>query len=85
MPIVRVTVTNTGGVAARSVVVHPVGVYSVPSSTCATLMPGQSCVAEVQFCPSSPNHYLNTLMVTGEDADTGSALHASVALVGTAT
>ena len=85
MPIVPVTVTNTGGVAIRYVVVHPVGVYSVPSSTCGTLMPGQSCVAKVQFCPSSPNHYLNTLTVTGEDAVTGSAVHASITLNGTAT
>jgi hypothetical protein len=85
MPIVLVTITNTGSVAARSVVVHPVGVYSVPSSTCATLTPGQSCVAKVQFCPTSPNHYLDTLMVTGQNAVTGSPLHASIALDGTAT
>jgi hypothetical protein len=85
MPIVRVTITNTGGVAARSVVVHPVGVYSVPSSTCTTLIPGHSCVAEVQFCPTSPNHYLDTLMVTGQDAVSGSSLHASITLDGTAT
>jgi hypothetical protein len=85
MPIVLVTITNTGSVAARSVVVHPVGVYSVPSSTCATLAPGQSCVAKVQFCPTSPNHYLDTLMVTGQTAVTGSPLRASIALDGTAT
>src|SRR5271166_4445303 len=43
MPIVPVTITNTGGVAISSVVVHPVGVYSIPSNTCTTtLMPGQS-------------------------------------------
>jgi hypothetical protein len=85
MPIELVTITNTGGGTARSVVVHPVGVYSVPSSTCTTLTPGQVCVAEVQFCPTSPNHYLDTLMVTGEDAATGSRLQASVTLDGTAT
>jgi len=85
MPILAVTVTNTSGVAVRSVVVHPVGVYSVPSSTCSTLMPGQSCVAKVQFCPTSPNHYLNTLVVTGENAATGSPLRASITLNGTAT
>jgi hypothetical protein len=85
MPIVNVTITNTGGATARSVVVHPVGVYSVPSSTCSTLLAGQSCVAEVQFCPTSPNHYLNTLMVTGEDAATGSTVRASIPLDGTAT
>ena len=85
MPIVKVTVTNTGGAALRSVVVHPVGVYSVPSSTCSTLMPGQSCVAKVQFCPTSPNHYVNTLSVTGENAATGSPLQTSVTLNGIAT
>jgi hypothetical protein len=85
MPIVPVTITNTGGVTVRSIVVHPVGVYSVPSSTCTTLTPGQSCVAHVQFCPSSPNHYLDTLMVTGQNAVTGAALHASITLDGTAT
>ena len=85
MPIVKVTVTNTGGAALRSVVVHPVGVYSVPSSTCSTLAPGQSCVAKVQFCPTSPNHYLNTLMITGEDAATGAPMHASIQLNGIAT
>lgn len=85
MPIVPVTVINTGGVAVRSIVVHPVGVYSVPSSTCTTLRPGQSCVADVQFCPNSPNHYPATLMVTGQDAVTGSSLQASITLDGTAT
>ena len=85
MPIVAVTITNTTGVTVRSVVVHPVGVYSVPSSTCATLAPGQSCVAKVQFCPTSPNHYLDTLVVTGQDAATGSPVHASITLNGTAT
>jgi hypothetical protein len=85
MPIVPVTVTNTGRVTLRSVVVHPVGVYSVPSSTCGTLTPGQSCVAKVQFCPTSPNHYLDTLSVTGEDAATGAPVHASITLNGIAT
>jgi hypothetical protein len=85
MPIVVVTVTNTGGVTIRSVVVHPVGVYSVPSSSCSTLTSGQSCVARVQFCPTSPNHYLDTLVVTGQDAVTGSTLHTSIPLDGTAT
>jgi hypothetical protein len=85
MPIVPVTIINTGGVGVRSIVVHPVGVYSIPSSTCTTLMPGQSCVAEVQFCPTSPNHYLDALIVTGQDMVTGSPLRASITLDGTAT
>jgi hypothetical protein len=84
MPIVPVTITNIGGVAVSSIVVHPVGVYSIPSNTCTTtLMPGQSCGAQVQFCPTSPGHYLNTLLVTG--ATTGSPLQASITLDGTAT
>jgi hypothetical protein len=85
MPIVNVTITNSGGVPVRSVVVHPVGVYSVPSSNCSTLYPGQSCVAEVQFCPTSPGRYVNTLMVTGQNAVTGSPLNAEITLDGTAT
>ncbi len=86
MPIVPVTVTNTGGVAVSSIVVHPVGVYSIPSSTCTTtLMPGQSCGAQVQFCPSSPGHYLDALVVTGKDAVTGAPLQLSITLDGTAT
>jgi hypothetical protein len=86
MPIVPVTITNTGGVAVSSIVVHQVGVYSIPSNTCTkTLMPGQSCGAQVQFCPTWPGHYLDTLQVTGEDAVTGSPLQASITLDGTAT
>jgi hypothetical protein len=85
MPIVPVTITNTGGVTVSSIVVHPVGVYSVPSSTCTTLTPGQSCVAHVQFCPTSKGTYLNTLVITGKDAVNGSALQLTSALHGTAT
>jgi hypothetical protein len=85
MPIVPVTVTNTGHAAVGSIVVHPVGVYSVPSNNCTTLAPGQHCVANVQFCPTSPNHYLNTLLVTGRNAVTGSSVQAKVTLDGTAT
>jgi hypothetical protein len=85
MPIVAVTITNTGTVVIDSIVVHPVGVYSVPSSTCATLLPGRSCTAQVQFCPASPGHYLDSLVVTGAVPATGSPVHASVTLNGTAT
>jgi hypothetical protein len=85
MPIVHVTITNTGGAAVSSIVVHPVGVYSVPSNTCANLAPGQSCSADVQFCPTSPGHYVNALSVTGEVAVTRSSLQASATLDGTAT
>jgi hypothetical protein len=85
MPIVPVTITNTGGVAVRAIVVHPTGVYSVPSSTCSVLMPGQSCVAKVQFCPSAPGQYQNTLMITGTDAFTATPIQTSITLHGTAT
>jgi predicted lipoprotein with Yx(FWY)xxD motif len=86
MPIVSVTINDTSGHAISSIVVNPVGVYSVPSSTCTTtLMPGQSCTAQVQFCPSSPGNYVNTLVVTGRDVVTGSPLEASITLDGTAT
>jgi cytoskeletal protein RodZ len=85
MPIVPVTITNTGGVVVNSVVVHPVGVYSIPSNTCTTtLMPGQSCSAQVQFCPTSPGHYVDTLLVTGQDAVARSPLQANITLDGTA-
>lgn len=86
MPIVPVTITNTGGRAVSSIVVHPVGVYSIPSNTCTTtLMPGQSCSAQVQFCPTSPGHYLDALLVSGHDAVTGSPMQVSITLDGTAT
>jgi hypothetical protein len=85
MPKVNVTVTNTGSDTVSSVVVHPVGVYSVPSNNCTALAPGQSCGADVQFCPSSPGHYVNTLLVTGQDAVTGSSIQFSSTLDGTAT
>jgi len=86
MPIVPVTITNTSGDAVSSIVVNPVGVYSIPSNTCtSTLMPGQSCSAQVQFCPSSSGNYVDTLLVTGQDVVTGSPLQASITLDGTAT
>jgi len=86
MPIVPVTITNTGTHAVSSIVVNPVGVYSIPSNTCSTtLMPGQSCTAQVQFCPSSPGSYVNTLVVTGQDVVTATSLEATATLNGTAT
>jgi len=85
MPIVHVTVTNTGATAISSVVVHPIGVYSIPSSSCGTLAPGQSCTADVQFCPNSPGSYDNTLTVTGQNAATRSPVQATIGLEGIAT
>lgn len=87
MPIIPVTVTNTGGHTADSVTVAGVGAYSVPGNGCsdATLAPGQSCVAPIQFCPGSAGPYLNTLTATGRDAVTGATLQATSALDGYAT
>jgi hypothetical protein len=85
MPIDRVTITNSGQVTVTSIVVHPVGVYSVPSTNCSTLAPGHSCVAEVQFCPTSPHHYVNTLLVTGKRLASGTPVQSDVTLDGTAT
>ena len=85
MPVVKVTITNTGTATVASIVVHPIGVYSVPSSGCGTLTPGQHCFANVQFCPTSPNHYLATLAVTGKNTASGAPVRASATLDGTAT
>jgi archaellum component FlaF (FlaF/FlaG flagellin family) len=85
MPTVVVTITNAGQVTIKSIDVHPVGVYSVPSNTCTNLSPGHSCTATVQFCPTAPNHYVNSLVVTGVNASTGSTIQASIRLDGTAT
>lgn len=87
MPNETVTITNTGGHSAQSIVVNGVGVYSVPSNTCngVTLAHGQSCTADLQFCPSSPNTYDSQLMVTGTDSVTGAALQATSMLDGQAT
>jgi hypothetical protein len=82
MPIVHVTIVNSGGLSVSAIVIHPVGVYSVPSTTCTTLAPGQKCVANVQFCPTSPGHYQNMLMVTGQAG--GRAVQANGKLDGTA-
>jgi hypothetical protein len=85
MPNVQVTVTNTGGHTAGSVVVHPVGVYSVPISSCSSLAPGQSCTANIQFCPTSQGTYDDQLSVTGQDLTTGAALAVVTNLHGLAT
>ena len=85
MPIVKVTVTDTGNTTVKSIVVHPVSVYSVPANTCTTLKPGQRCVASVQFCPTSPGRYVDALAVTGKNAKTGKPVSVRVTLDGTAT
>ncbi len=85
MPIVKVTITNNGQAKVRSIAVHPISVYSVPSNSCTTLAPGHHCVASIQFCPTSPGHYVDALVVTGKNARTGARVRASVTLNGTAT
>jgi hypothetical protein len=85
MPVVLVTITNTGGHTARNISVPGVSVYSVPSDTCTSLAPGQSCGALIQFCPSSQGQYNSPLTVTGQDATSGAPLQASTMLIGTAT
>ena len=83
MPTLKVTVVNNGSTAMNSVVVNPVGVYSVPSTNCGSLQPGQSCSAVIQFCPTAPGSYPATLTVSGVST-TGKRVHVSVALHGTA-
>jgi hypothetical protein len=85
MPQDTVTVTNTGGHTATNVVVNGIDVYSVPSSTCATLAPGASCQAQIQFCPSHGGSYNETLAVTGNDATTGAPIQGTTQLLGQAT
>ena len=95
MPTVQVTVKNTGGRALSSLVVNGVGVYSVPnlneSNNCfdaptnAALGAGKSCVVDIQFCPTAPGLYQNQLVVTGQDATSGTPLQATTMLNGTAT
>jgi len=85
MPQDLITVTNTGGHTATNVLVHGVGVYSVPSSTCSTLAPGATCQAEIQFCPSTSGTYNTTLTVTGTDTSTGASIEGTTQLVGSAT
>jgi len=85
MPQDLITVTNTGGHTATNVVVHGVGVYSVPSSTCSALAPGATCQAEIQFCPTTSGNYNTTLTVTGTDASTGAPIESTTQLVGSAT
>jgi hypothetical protein len=84
MPTMPVIVTNNGGHTAVSVSVHGVEVYSVPSSTCTTLAPGQSCMATIQFCPTTAGPDTQTLIVTGQDAVTGAHLQVTTTLTGTA-
>jgi hypothetical protein len=86
MPKLSITVTNTGGHAIDSISVPGAGIYSVPTNTCSSLSPGQSCTAEFQFCPNAPGTITNMIVVTGRDTVTGAILHApTTTLTGVAT
>jgi hypothetical protein len=95
MPIVQITITNTGGRSLHGLVVNGVGVYSVPNlgepnncfdaPTLAALATGKSCVVDLQFCPTAPGLYQDTLEVTAQDATSGAALQATSMLNGAAT
>jgi hypothetical protein len=82
MPSQVVTVTNTTGHPVGSVVVHPVGIYSIPSSNCSSLAAGQSCTATVLFCPNAVTSYNLQLSVTGQDMTTGGAVSGTTNLQG---
>jgi hypothetical protein len=95
MPTLRVTVTNTGGRSVQGLSALPAGVYSLPSTgapnpcqgsgALPVLAPGQSCVVDVQFCPTTIGPDSKTLVVSGQDATSGSPVQVTVALNGTAT
>ena len=68
MPIITVTVTNTGGQTVQLLSeASSNGIFSLPVNTCASasLAPGQSCGINLQYCPSAPGTATSTLTVTG--------------------
>jgi hypothetical protein len=68
MPIITVTVTNTGGQAVNLVSeTSSSGIFSMPANTCssASLAPGQSCGINLQYCPNAPGTSTSTLTVSG--------------------
>ena len=86
MPIITVTVTNTGGQAVRLVSeTSSSGIFSMPANTCSTasLAPGQSCGINLQFCPNAPGTATSTLTVAGTTGTLPVSVTANV--TGTAT
>jgi hypothetical protein len=68
MPIVTVSVTNTGGQTVRLLSeTSSNAIFSLPADTCSgsSLAPGRSCAIDLQFCPSAPGTANSTLTVTG--------------------
>jgi len=86
MPVITVTVTNTG-----SQTVHldsetsSNGIFSMPTNTCsgASLAPGHTCSINVQFCPWATGTATSTLTVTGTTSAGPTSVAANV--TGTAT
>jgi hypothetical protein len=86
MPIITVTVTNTGGQAVSLVSeTSSNGIFSMPANTCssASLAPGQSCGINLQYCPNAPGTSTSALTVAGT---TGTVpVSATANVTGTAT
>ena len=86
MPVITVTVTNTG-----SQTVHldsetsSDGIFSMPTNTCASasMAPGQSCSINLQFCPWATGTATSTLTITGTTGTGPTSVTANV--TGTAT
>jgi hypothetical protein len=86
MPIINVTVTNSGSQTVHLVSEHSSnGIFSLPVNTCSTnsLAPGASCLIEVQYCPNAPGTSTSTLTVNGTIGTT--PVSASASITGTAT
>ena len=86
MPIITVTVTNTGGQAVNLVSeTSSNGIFSMPANTCssASLTPGQSCGINLQYCPNAPGTSTSTLTVAGTTGTLPVSVTANV--TGTAT
>jgi hypothetical protein len=63
MPIITVTVINTGGQSVRLVSeTSSNGIFSMPANPCssASLAPGQSCGINLQYCPNAPGTSAST-------------------------
>jgi hypothetical protein len=68
MPIITVTVTNTGGQTVQlASETSSNGIFSMPANTCssASLAPGQGCGINLQYCPNAPGTATSTLTITG--------------------
>ena len=86
MPVITVTVTNTGTQTVHlDSETSSNGIFSLPANTCsgASLGPGQSCSIGVQFCPWATGTATSTLTVTGSAGTVPTSVSANVS--GTAT